>query len=156
MDLREIPLQNNRAAWPEYLNAVREIVARPRLTLAEVALLGQLYNRLSPMRDTMSHQLQRLAEDRLRGLATATRDEELEELYDRLCVVIGSLRQFASFTNAGSPEFPVTDSHEQFAAALLVADTKARAQAKFAEEAAKPTPEWRWTANGYVRNNHEA
>ena len=149
-DLRDIPTPSNRAAWPTYMTELESFLAKPRITIEELALGGELYNRLHPVMSGWSHELQRHADDRLRGLASAKSDPELEQLYSRIGGIIGRLREFAAVANAGSPNFPVTVDHERLAAAVAAEAAKqVREASRLAD---KPKPEWRWTPNGYIKS----
>jgi hypothetical protein len=87
--------------------------------------LGELWSRLQPIQTGWSHQLDRQAQDRIRGLASAKSDPELQRMYSRLGAIIGRLRPYANLVFAGtSAEFPVTLDHIRFAAEVRALQAK--------------------------------
>lgn len=147
-NLRDIPSPADRAAWPSYLDAVQGFIEKPSVTLEELALGGELYNRLHPILCGWAHELDRYAQDRLRGLASAKPEPGLQVLHNRLGMIVGRLREFAALTNAGSPEYPVTIHHERLAAAVAAERARnVREESKRAEN-----PRRRWTPLGWMDN----
>lgn len=113
-----LPLPISQPGWLALCDMVDTLVDQPSHSIEDFAFLAELYGRVHPVMCEWASRLDRINQQRVTGRAGIHRDPQLEELYDRLAVVVGRLQPFARFANAGTPENPWTIEHERFAAAV--------------------------------------
>jgi len=144
-----------RVEWKSFLDNVDEILAKSSITPEELGHLGLLWPRLTPALSAWRADLDRIEVGRRvrkpDGVYSEP-DPELEKLYDRVAVMMGQLRSFASVALAGTPEFPATAHTERLANELVAAQIRERVKVAEDAEKAKPKTKRRWTPQGWIIN----